>query len=106
MDHHIAVAGANDGDVIYTLGEAREKVRDLDAALTVSFECALHAEQLRLARDELILRLAETRRALLAVQFVEQWFGIEGLQVAGAASKEKEDHGFRRAVVMWFLCSQ
>ena len=80
------MAGANDGDVVYALGEAREKVRDLDAALTVPFECALRAEQLRFARDELIFRLAETRRALLAVQLVEQWFGIERLQMAGAAT--------------------
>ena len=43
-------------------------------------------------RDELIFRLAETRRALLAVQLVEQWFGIERLQMAGATTQEKEDH--------------
>ena len=59
----------------------------------------LRAENARLRIDVLILRVAELRRALLAVQLVQQRLGVEGLQVGRAAGHEQEDDRLRLRVV-------
>ena len=92
VDHHVAVAGADDRDIVDALGEVREQVGDFDAALAVAFEGALGAEQSRFVVDELILRFAELGRPLLAVELVQQRLGIEGVHVAWTAGQEQEDH--------------
>ena len=90
VDDHVAVARADDGEVVDALGRVREQVGDFDAALAVFLKRALGAEQLAHPSDELILRLAELRRPRLAVQLVQQRLGIEGLEVARPAGHERK----------------
>ena len=73
------------------LGDVREQVGDLDAALAVLLERPPGAEQPGVALDELILRLAELLGPRLAVELVQQRLGVEGLEVAGPAGHEQED---------------
>ena len=49
----------------------------------------------RFGVDELILRLAELGRPLLAVELVQQRLGVERLQVARSAGHEQEDDRLR-----------
>ena len=49
VDDHVAVARADDGDVVDALRRVREQVGDLDAALAVLLERPLRAEQLGVA---------------------------------------------------------
>ena len=41
MDHHVAVTGADHGDVVECLGRMRQQVGDFDAALAVFLELRL-----------------------------------------------------------------
>src|SRR5262245_59361871 len=95
MHHHIAVTGTNDSHVINTLCKPWEEIGDLDPALAIALERALCAEQSGIASDELVFGFAETRRAFLPVQLIQQRFGIESFQMAGTAAEEEKDHRLR-----------
>src|SRR5262249_1453749 len=97
------MTGADNRDVVHTLGEVWKQIRDLDTAFAVSLERALCAEQFCIGAHELVFRFAETRRSLLPMKFIEQRLGIEGFQVAGAATEEKEDYRLRLCRLMRFL---
>ena len=58
-------------------------------------ELARRAEQLGVALNKLIFRLAKLRRPRLAVELVQQRLGIERLQVAGTAGHHQEDDRLR-----------
>ena len=98
MDDHVAVAGTNHRQAINARGQMREKIRYLDPALAILTEGPPGAEQLRAAFDELIFGFAELFGPGLPVKFVEQWLGIECLQMTRSARHEKKNHclGLRR----------
>ena len=90
----------NHGDVVDAPGGVREQVRHLNSAFSVLGELPSGAEQLRPFRHELILGFAELSRTRLSIEFVQQRFGIEGVDVGWATRHEQEDDapGFRLKV--------
>jgi hypothetical protein len=95
VNDRVAVAGTNDGDIIDAGSDVGKEVRDFGPALAVPAERAPAAEELGVAGDELIFRLAELGRPALAVELVQERFGVERFQVAGTAGHEEEDDGPR-----------
>ena len=91
MDDHVAVAGAQDGDVVDACGGMGQQIGDLDSALSVLSEGPLGAQQHGVFLDELVLGFAEFGGAGLAVELVEQRFRVEGFDVAGPAGHEEEN---------------
>src|SRR5262245_23650033 len=85
------MAGAEDGDVIDASRQVRKQIGYFDTALTVLAELPCRAQQPGVLLDELVLRLTKLGRSRLAVQPVQQWFGVEGFQVTGPTSHEQED---------------
>ena len=71
MDDHVAVAGAQDRDVVDAAGGMRQQVRHLDARAAVSLERPLRTEELGVRLYELVLGFAELRRSRLSVQLVQ-----------------------------------
>ncbi len=59
----------------------------------------LRSQNARLRIDVLILHVAELRRALLPIQFVQQRLRVEGFEVRRAAGHEQKDHGLRFGVL-------
>jgi hypothetical protein len=60
--------------------------------LTVFLEGPFGPQDLRVAFHELVLRFTEFFRARLAMQFIQQGFGIKRLQVGRTAGHEQENH--------------
>src|SRR5436309_79794 len=92
MYHSVAVAGADDGDVIGTLGQVGKQVGNFNATLAVLAELAGRAKQSGVLLNELIASIAKLRRTRLAMQFVQQRLGIKGFQMTGTAGHEQEDN--------------
>ncbi len=91
MNDSVAVARSDDRQLIGTSGQAREKIGDFHAALAVFRKGAAGAQQFRTLLDELVFGVTEFFGARLAFQSVQQGFGVESFQVAGAACHEQED---------------
>ena len=106
VHHHVAMAGADHRHLVDPFRHVRKQVGDFDPALTVFFERALRAEQLGGLFNELVFRLAEFRRARLAVEFVEQRLGVERFDVARPARHEQENDRLGFGVQMRRLGSQ
>ena len=66
----------------------REQIGNFDSALAVAGESPLAAEQFRVGFDELILGFAELLWSWLAVELIEQRFGVERFQVARPTGHE------------------
>src|SRR5215469_6259605 len=89
------MTGAHYRNVVDTPRRVREEIGYLDASAAVLPKGAFAAEQTSIRSDKLIFGVAEPFGARLAVELDEEWLGIEGFQMAGAAGHEQEDHGFR-----------
>ena len=86
----------DDGDVVDDLGQVRQQLRKLGAALAVLGELELRAEQLRVRIDERgPVALEQLGRRQRAVELGELRLVVEQLQVAGRAGHEQEDDVLR-----------
>src|SRR5262245_66411199 len=99
MHDLVAVAGADDGDVVDALGGVWEEVGDFEAALTVLAEFSLRAEEAGVGAYELVFGFAEFVGLFLAVELIEQLLGIARVDVAGGAGHEAEDARFGLCVL-------
>ena len=101
VDDRVALARADDREVVHAGRDMRKEVGNLDAALTVSLERAFGAEGLRGRRDGLVCHVAGRLRGRLAPELVEQRFRIKRLHLARAAGHEQKDHRLRLGGQWW-----
>jgi hypothetical protein len=98
MGKTFVIAGTDYRQVIGTRGSVREKIGHFETGLAMALELPRRAEHkgvLELAVLE--VRVAETGRRMLAVQFVQQRFGIERIHLARAALHEQMNHALGRS---------
>ena len=91
VHHHVAVHRADHAQVVDNLRLVRKQVGNFNPRLAVLLERPLAPQNPRLGIDVLILHVAEFRRALLAVQLIEQRLRIPGLQMRRPARHVHED---------------
>ena len=85
VHERFVMAGADDRHVVDESRDVREQVGDFDSGLPVLRELPLRRQQRRVGRiGELEPHIAQALRQPLAVQFLEQRLGIEGVEVARA----------------------
>ena len=76
-------------DVVHAVGQVRHQVGHFQAGLAVLAETARAGQQRRIALGELADRLAEALGQRLAVVLFQRGFGVEQVDVAGAADHEE-----------------
>lgn len=95
MGEAFVVEGADDSEVVGVFGDVGEEIGDVDAGLSVLAEFAAGREDgAFLEGGELEADVAEGIGDALAFEFGESGFGVEGVEVAGAAMHEQGDHAF------------
>jgi len=92
VDDDVAVAGADDGHVVHTLGHVGEQIRDFNSRLSVLLKRAPSAEEAGILFQELRPDGPETLRQRLAFQLIEQRLRIERVHLAGTACLKKKNH--------------
>ena len=103
MHDHIAVNGTNNRQIVDTLREIWEQIRNLNATFAVAFEGPLRAEQFCIRRNKLILRFTKTRGPFLSIQFVQQRLRIKCFHVTWATAEKEKNHRFRFRRMMRLL---
>src|SRR5690349_1152179 len=92
MYDDVAVAGADDGHVVNTLRQVGKQVRDLNSRLSVLLERAPSAQDARILFQKLRPDWAKAFRQRLSFQFIQQWFWVERVHLAGAACLKEKNH--------------
>src|SRR5580700_7935494 len=96
MGQHVvvrySVGGTDQGDVIDDRADVREQLRDLGPGLSIPLERVGTGHD-RPWKSLPHHNLAESAEGL-SVIFLENWFGIERVDVADSARHEQRDYGF------------
>ena len=91
MDDTVAVAAANDGDVVDALRRLRKQVGNRNSGFPVPAKGPFRTKQLGTGFDLLVFDVAERFRPVLSVEPVEQRLGVERFDVTRAAGHKEEN---------------
>ena len=92
----VGVHRLDDGDLVDHLGQVRQHLRELGAALAVPGELEPRTEHGRVGPDKRIALTADDRgRERFAFELGQRGLGVEEIELAGCAGHEQVDHALR-----------